>query len=138
MSENQKLNFWIALNVTKTLRRISDEEFAEVEACCREANEEPHPNLQLTQPWRFVGCCPNYTTNADSAMQVLEICRKHTEKLAHDEQCFSVRIDIDAGGCYISLLDQKYMTNKHGTYFEDVTELPLAICQFAKKLFEVT
>ena len=60
-----KMDQWIALNVTKTLRRLSDAEYAAVLSWCEEANEEPHPNLCLTQPYRYEQRLPKYTTDPD-------------------------------------------------------------------------
>ena len=135
-TEQKKLNAWIALNVTKTLRRLSDAEYAAVVAWCEVANEEPHPNMSLTQPYRYEGMLPKYTSDIAAASQVLEICRKHTEQLYHDEQYFSVRIDLEADESVIYLLNQKYMECSHQTYFGGIDELPEAICQFAEKLLK--
>lgn len=135
-TENQKLELWIALHITKTLRRLTDAEYAAVVTECEEVNKEPHPNLMLTQPYRYEGMLPKYTSDIVTAMQVLEICRLHTEQLYHDEQYFSVRIDFDADESVIYLLNQKYMECSHQTYFGGITELPEAICQFAKKLLK--
>lgn len=135
-TENQKLELWIALHVTKTLRRLTDAEYAAVVAECEEANKEPHPNLMLTQPYRYEGMLPKYTSDITAAMQVLEICRLHTEQLYHDEQYFSVRVDLQSDESAIYLLNQKYMETKHTVYFGGIDELPEAICQFAKRLLE--
>jgi predicted metallo-beta-lactamase superfamily hydrolase len=137
MNKNQKLNVWIALNVTKTLRRITDEEYAEVLAWANEANEEPHPNMSLTQPYRFVGCCPNYTTNAASAMQVLEHCMKNLDQLTGRTD-FQIVVLYDTGNdkpfCVVTNSAHDKDDSTHVRNCAAAETMELAICLFAEKL----
>ena len=78
--EIKKFNLWICLNVTSKLRRLSDEEYAEVVKWSEEANEEPHPNMSLTQPYRYEGDFIDYTQPAahdelvGKIMEKLNLC----------------------------------------------------------------
>ena len=135
--EHKKLNTWIALNVTKTLRRLSAEEYDAVVAMCDEANEEPHPNLELTTPWRFVGCCPNYSTNAASAMQVLEHCMKHLARLTGRAD-FQIVVLHDEGSpepyCVTTDSTKDSDDSKHVENCASAETMELAICRFCKNL----
>lgn len=136
-TEQKTLNAWIALNVTKTLRRLSDAEYAEVVAMCDEVNEEPHPNLELTTPWRFVGSCPNYTTNGAAAMQVLAHCMKHLDRLTGRTD-FQIVVLYDEGSlepyCVMtdSVKDEDDSTHVKNCAHAETMEL--AICQFCKNI----
>jgi hypothetical protein len=118
-----ELECWISLNVTKTLRRLSDAEYAEVVKECEDVNLEPHPNLELTQPSRFVGVLSRYTDPAD-AMEVLKKCMNR-ERIAIENENGVVKV-----GQWNS--DQEKFSPFLTGYAET---LELALFQFAKKLF---
>jgi hypothetical protein len=136
-TEHQKLNAWIALNVTKTVRRLSDAEYAEVVAICEEANKEPHPNLLLTQPYRHVGHVPKYTTDAAAAMCVLEYCMKHLDRLTGRTD-FQIVVLYDAGSNrpYVVTTDSTKDDddNKHIENIASAATMEMAICRFCKNL----
>lgn len=131
--EMWELDVWIALNVTKTLRRLSDSEYAAVVAMCDEANKEPHPNLMLTQPYRHEGRCAKCTADSADALEVLKVCGE-AGILNGD---FKLPVSIFRRG------DLKWVVSEN---CEDEPErefcivveaetLELAIALFAKKLF---
>ena len=118
--ELRELDAWIALNVTKTLRKLSDEEYAAIVAWCEEANKDPHPNLELTTPRRYEGSCLKYTSDPAAAMEVLEKCAKQVGNV----------IEIFGNN-----KDGWVVSGKNDAWESDADTLPLAICLFAKKLF---
>jgi hypothetical protein len=136
-TEHQKLNAWIALNVTKTLRRISDAEYAVVVALCEEANKEPHPNLMLTQPYRHEGHMPKYTTDATAAMVVLEYCMKHLDRLTGRTD-FQIVVLYDEGNdvpyCIVTNSSHAEDDNIHVKNCATAETMELAICRFCKNL----
>ena len=136
-TEHQKLNAWIALNVTKTLRRLSDAEYAEVVAICEEANKEPHPNLSLTQPYRHEGHLPKYTTDAASAMVVLEYCMKHLDRLTGRTD-FQIVVLYDEGNpepyCVTTDSTKDADDSTHVENCASAETMELAICRFCKNL----
>ena len=138
MTEEQKLNVWIALNVTKTLRRLTDAEFAEVVKQMEDVNSEPHPNLSLTTPWRYVGCCPNYTTEAAHAMKVLEYCMEHLNRLTGRTD-FQIVTLYDEGSvepfCVVTDSTHDEDDGTHQKNCAAAGTFELAICRFAKNLY---
>jgi len=114
--EINQLNLWICLNVTSKLRRLSDEEYAETVKWSEEANEEPHPNTSLTQPYRYEGDFVDYTQPAPHA----ELIGKIVEKCG--------RIEI-----------QNPKPNKFAAFavmgkFATASTLPLAVMKLAMKI----
>lgn len=120
-AELLKLDRWLALNVTHTLRPLSNAEYAEVVAECEEANRDPHPNLLLTQPYRFVGECPKYTTDPAAALGLLKLCYN----------------ELSICSCSTPTGYKFWLPNGFDSAVEAET-LPLAIALFAQKLFTKT
>jgi len=136
-TEHQKLNAWIALNVTRTLRRISDAEYAVVCAICEEANKEPHPNLMLTLPYRHEGHCPKYTTDSVAAMVVLEYCMKNLDRLTGRTN-FQIVVLYDEGNkapfCVMTDSRNADDDSIHVENCASAETMELAICRFCKNL----
>jgi len=136
-SELHKLDLWLALNVTKTLRRLSDAEYAAVVAMCDEANKEPHPNLELTTPWRYEGARPKYTTDPASAMQVLKHCMVHLDLLTGRTD-FQIVVLYDEGStmpwCVLTDSTDSDDDITHTDNCASAETMELAICRFARNL----
>jgi len=138
-TEHQRLNTWIALNITKTVRRLSDAEYAEVVAMCEEANKEPHPNLMLTQPHRHEGHVPKYTTDAAASMVVLEYCMKNIDRLTGRTD-FQIVVLYDKGSdepyCIVTDSSKGEDDGTHVKNCASAETMELAICRFCKKLHD--
>lgn len=138
MTEDQ-LNTWISLNVTKVLRRLTDEEYESVVALCEEANSEPHPNLYLTTPWRYVGTRPDYTSKPGLAMQVLKHCMTNLDKLTGRTD-FQIVVFFDEGcdepWCVITDSVKEEDEKIHGKNLASAPSIELAICRFCKNLYD--
>ena len=136
-SELHKLDLWLALNVTKTLRRLSDAEYAAVVAMCDEANKEPHPNLELTTPWRYEGARQKYTTDPAAAMQVLKYCMVHLGRLTGRTD-FQIVVLHDEGSanpwCVITESTDSDDDTTHTDNCASAETMELAICRFARNL----
>ena len=136
-SDNLKLDHWIALNVTKTMRRLTDDEYAVVVAMCEEANKEPHPNLELTTPYRFEGARPKYTTDPAAAMQVLKHCMVHLDRLTGSTE-FQIVVLYDEGSlkpwCVVTDSAHDRDDSAHVNNCATAETMELAICRFAKNL----
>jgi hypothetical protein len=121
--EMRELDIWISLNVTKTLRRLSDAEYAEVVKDCEGVNLEPHPNLELTQPSRFEGILSKHTDPAD-VVEVLKACLSISVEEIHLWQGHSGRFYIES--------DKIDAATYSGIQCKT---LGLAVFTFAKNLF---
>jgi hypothetical protein len=135
--EHDKLDTWLALNVTKTLRRLSDAEYAAVVAWSEEANKEPHPNLEMTMPWRYEGTRPKYTTDPAAAMQVLKHCMMHLDRLT-GRTGFQIVVLYDEGSenpwCVVTDGGDDDDDMTHTDNLASAQTMELAISRFARNL----
>ena len=136
-TEQKKLNAWIALNVTRTLRRLTDAEYAAVVTWCEEANEYPHPNLSLTQPYRYEGMLPQDASDPAAAMQVLKICMEQLDILTgRTDWQIVVLFDEGSDKPYVVTTDSSHDSDDdaHVRNCASAETMELAICRFCKNL----
>lgn len=137
MKEIIELESWISLHITKTLRKLSDAEYAAVVEECREINKHPHPNLMLTQPYRFEGTTPKYTRDPADAMQVLEYCMKNLDHLTGHTD-FQIVVLYDEGSaepyCVTTDSSNDADDSAHVANCAAAATMELAICRFAKNI----
>lgn len=137
MTPHRKIDTWIALNVTKTLRRLTDDEYAALKAECDEINAQPHPNLELTQPYRYDGHCPRYSTERGTALELLEFVTQHLDRLTARTD-FQIVVHYDEGSLTPwtvvtdSTKDEDDETHRSNCAAEH--SLPLAIAVFSVNL----
>lgn len=136
--EARELEQWLAVHVTKTLRVRSESEYQAEVKLCAAVNKNPHPNLMLTQPSRFAGHVPRYTTDRAAAMIVFDLCVQHLARLTG-------RTDFQIVTLYDHGNIEPYIVTTDSTYEEDDSAhvencatgetLAIAFCRFAQILF---
>lgn len=134
----RNLDYWIAINVTKTLRRLSEEEIAAVVAYCEEANKQPHPHLELTTPWCYEGSVPKYSTDYGDALKLLAHCTQHLDEVTQRTD-FQIAITYDAGSSTPWVVTTDSVDASGDRFHADVCAsgetMPLAIARFASNLY---
>ena len=106
---------------------------------CDKANEEPHPNLELTTPYRYKGDIPKYTTDPAAAMQLLKYCAVNLDRLTGRTN-FQIVVLYDDGSpkpwCVVTDSNDGDDDMIHVDNCARAETMELAISRFARNLHE--